>query len=183
MKKNILFTIILVASFILCSCGFFDADTPELNDVITYAEDNQDELVSASLFLLDNYAEESDSINISKNTSGMYRKYSYRDETAEEVELSELNSLFDDKMVKLITLRSNAVEYSVGSAGIGSNNTYFKLIYIPSGKVEDLFGFSEAYHMHYDKSIGGFYGEKEGSDNTYFYYRINDNLYYVIAHY
>ena len=52
MKKNILFTIILVASFILCSCGFFDADTPELNDVITYAEDNQDELVSASLFLL-----------------------------------------------------------------------------------------------------------------------------------
>ena len=86
-------------------------------------------------------------------------------------------------MVDVITLRSNAVEYSVGGSGIGSNMTYNKIIYVPSDDIADLFGYSEGFDFHPDEATGGVLGEKPGSDDTFFYYKIHDCLYYVITHF
>ena len=183
MKKTISIYIILVALILHSSCSSFAGHKPELQDVIKYAEDHQDELISSAVFLLDEIAEESSTIKLSIIEDEVFRKYSYHDETEEEVFLPILSPLFDCDMIEIITVRDNAVEYLVGGTGGGSNMTYYLLDYIPSGKIEDLFGYSEAIQMHYDAKTGGFYGEEQGSDNTLYYYMINKNLYYLIAHY
>ena len=137
---------------------------PKLEEVITYAESNRETLVDKAVYLLDTFSKESGGFTLSRLGLDRYRKYSYHTRNEEEVVLPQISPLFDDGMIYMITVCSNAVEYSVGGTGIASNTTYYDLIYIPSGDVRDLFGYSDKFQFQFDDATGGYYGEIEGSD-------------------
>lgn len=174
---------VMICVFLLSGCDFPRENTPSFNDVVSFAKENREDFIDCSHFLLKNFATEDDAINITMNENGTMRVYSYHLESAKEERIPEVEPLLAGSMVDVITLRSNAVEYSVGGSGIGSNMTYNKIIYIPSDDIADLFGYSEGFDFHPDEATGGVLGEKPGSDDTFFYYKIHDCLYYVITHF
>ena len=172
---------VIICVFLLSGCDFVGEKTPSFNEVISFANENNENIIDCSCFLLNNFATEDDAINITVNENGTMQLYSYHLERANEERIPELEPLFATNMIDVITLRSNAVEYSVGGSGIGSNMTYNMIIYIPSNDIVELFGYSDGFIFHFDESTGGFLGEKNGSDDTFFYYKIHDCLYYVIT--
>ena len=169
--------------FFFSGCNHAGGKPPAFNEIVSFAKDHAETLISCSCFLLDNYAAKDDAINISENQDGTMRLYSYHLESVEEEKIPELEPLFATNMIEVITVRDDAIEYSVGGSGIGSNMTYYKVIFVPSDDIEDLFGYSDKFVYHPDEATGGILGEKNGSDDTFFYYKIQNCLYYVIAHF
>ena len=173
----------MIFGYFLSGCSILRGKTPDFNKTVSFAKDYSEDLISCSIFLLNSYATENDVINISANQNSTMRLYSYHLEKAEEKRIPELEPLLSTNMIEVITVRGHAVEYGVGGFGIGSNTTYYKIIYIPSDDIVDLFGYSDGFNYHLDESTGGILGEKNESDDTFFYYKIQDCLYYVITHF
>lgn len=148
---------------------------------IHYAQEHVDLLVSAAEEARCTAENSNTTIILPNNaTSVRYSPYSDR-ENGIVHESATLSALFADGVIELIQLRENSVEFCFGGTGIGSNTTYYELVYTESGALEDIFWYDS--RMTYTEEQGGFRGTLPGSDNTVYYYRITDNLYYFEAHF
>ncbi|MBQ6430484.1 MAG: hypothetical protein IJJ99_01215 [Oscillospiraceae bacterium] len=176
--RKIVCTLLILCAF-LNGCSLMHKDYAER--AIQYAQENTDLLISAAAEALQ-AAEDLNAALVFPNneTSVLFTQYSDRDSGILQ-ESTILPAVFSDGVIELIQVRENTVEFSCGGAGIGSNTTYSQLIYTESGVPEDIFWYDA--RMTYTEENGGFSGILPGSDNTVFYYKITDNLYYFEAHF
>lgn len=177
--KNLLLLTLLV--LLLSGCFGAEYSASRRKTAVSYARQHEETIISCSEMLLSNYAKQDDALLITQVDGSLFRLYSYHAEEAEEVELPELQQLFDSGVIHCVTLRSYSVEYDVGGTGIASNTTYRELNYIPSDQIQDLFGYSDKIPLEFDKATGGYGGRKPNSDNTFYYFKIRENLYYTEA--
>ena len=91
--------------------------------------------------------------------------------------------VFSGGLVKLILVNYHnaicSVEFVCAGYGFGSNTGYYEIQYISSDVPNDLFFFDD--NMFYIKQDGGYFGCEKDGDNTFFYYRITECLYYTEA--
>ena len=181
MKTVKIYFLLALLVLLLSSCFGAEYSASRRKTAVSYARQHEDTIISCSEFLLRNYAKQDEALKITQIEGSLFRLYSYHTEEAEELELPELQPLFDSGVIYGLTLRSYSVEYDVGGTGIASNTTYRELNYIPSDLIQDLFGYSDKIPLKYDEATGGYSGRQPNSDNTFYYYKILDSLYYIEA--
>ena len=181
MKTAKTFLLLTMLVLLLSGCFSTESSASRRNTAVSYARQHEETIISCSELLLSNYAKQEDTLLITQVDGSLFRLYSYHTEEAEEVELPELQPLFDSGVINCVTLRSYSVEYDVGGTGIASNTTYRELNYIPSDQIQDLFGYSDKIPLEFDKATGGYGGRKPNSDDTFYYLKIRENLYFIEA--
>lgn len=91
--------------------------------------------------------------------------------------------VLEDASVGEVLLFRDGVRFSLGGNGFGAQTDYFDVYYIPSDDLTGCFG----YHpdMTFTARNGGYLGRmpEKQDDNTFFYQKIGDHLYYCAAHY
>lgn len=172
MKKTI--CILLIFCALLSGCSLISKEPAERS--IQYAQEHI-ELLLSSAAEARHLAESTNTAVIvpQSETSVLLSQFSDREHgiVQESVILSDL---FADGIIERIQVRESSVEFSCGGAGIGSNTTYYNLIYTESGSIEDIFWYD--YRMTFEEKDGGYYGKLPDSDDTLYYYKITSNLFY-----
>ena len=91
--------------------------------------------------------------------------------------------VLEEASVGEVLLFRDGVRFSLGGNGFGAQTDYFDVYYIPSDDLTGCFG----YHpdMTFTARNGGYLGRmpEKQDDNTFFYQKIGDHLYYCAAHY
>lgn len=168
---------------------------------ISYAEENAQLLVACADDLLEQTPQladhsdtgaatlmlndDADSYRITQNSGAEMTLYNYRNETETIFQSAQCRAVFDGKTVERIMVMTDAsqdhavVRFSCASFGMGPSTAYYEIQYIPSDDVRELWAYDP--HMTYSEKDGGQYGTYADSDNTFFYARIAEGLYYCEA--
>ena len=126
--------------------------------------------------------DDAESYRITQNSGAEMTLYNNRNETETTFQSAECRAVFDGKTVERIVVMADAsqdravVRFSCASLGLGSSTAYYE---IPSDDVRELWAYDP--HMTYSDKDGGRYGTYADSDNTFFYIRLAEGLYYCEA--
>ena len=164
-----------------------------MKEALAYAEENI-ELLHACAKELQSliYEEIGDSNQTSilaykvelQNKSKM-RLYNYNEEQEETFENALCERILTGGIVRYISIHYDhgncSIAFSCGGYGIGSSTVYYDIQIIPSDKAEDLWGFDG--NMTFTEQVPGFIGHEADGDNSFFYYRISEGVYYTEAFY
>lgn len=162
-----------------------------MKNAIVYAEENTELLRACAKELARIIPETASKVSdtmllyrIELTDNAKLRLYDYHEKNETEIQSALCREILNGNVVQTINLRRNngvlSVEFFCGGAGIGSNTAYYEINYVSSGRPEDLFFYDSG--MTYVEKNGGYFGTKDG-DNTFFYYPIAEDLFYIEAHF
>ncbi|MGN0532613.1 MAG: hypothetical protein ACI4IN_07445 [Eubacterium sp.] len=177
MKKGV--CLILMICLFLGRCGLRGKNPAD--QAVQYAQEHTELLLSGAeeALLL---TEKTDTTLIIPNdeTTVQLVLYDQRDHGIIQ-ESTTLSDIFADGIIDQIQIRERSVEFSCGGDGLGANTDYYSLVYTSSSDPKDIYWYD--YRMIFEEKDNGTYGKLPDSDNTFFYYKITDHLYYCEAHF
>ena len=187
MKKVICFLLCILTQIGLSGCIEKENNSEE---AIAYARDNSDLLCSCSQDLYNMIKEKENvwsprqlTFRIEPDLNSTMRLCNYRTDSETSFENELCQKVFQGGVVDYIMVYCQNdkynVEFSCCGIGLGSAALDIVIQFIPSDDVEDLVGYDRA--MIFTEQDEGWYGKLEGSDNTFLYYKITDQLYYTEA--
>ena len=187
MKKAVLFVLCAALLLTLSTCGNRRERTRE--KAIAFAEDNLD--------LLRSYAQEwqtaaesqlserPDSLcyMVKRQSDGSLCLYDRWTQTETEYHSEMCQQLLKKRLIKGIDLYyyngAWSVKFFCGGAGIGSNTEYWEIECISTDEPADLCFYDDT--MTWTERDNGFFGRQENGDNTFYYYRIAEGVFYTEA--
>lgn len=164
-----------------------------MEKAIEYAEKNMDLLRSCAESLKDLILEripEEEQVSyvaykVEQGSGNRQRLYDFLENKEEHIQNDYCQSIFNDGVVDFITVHYHhggwSIEYSCGGYGLGPETGYYEIQCISSDQAVYLWGYDA--DMIYEKNGTGYMGTKADSDNTFFYYRITEGIYYTEAKY
>ena len=97
-----------------------------------------------------------------------------------DFESQNCNLLLELGTVDGISISSDAVCFSIGGRGFGSQTDYYDVYYLPSGDVKGCIGSYSS--LEFEAQDGGWFAKADG-DNTIFWQQLGEHLYFVAMHY
>lgn len=188
-KTWILVCVLLL--FALSGCGA--GHDAIMRRAVSYAEENRELLQACAQELQALLCEEAGdsartsvlSYKIERQDASKLRLYNYAEEREESFENARCEEVLRGGLVQSISVHAAngicSVAFSCGGQGVGSNTAYYDIQIIPSDNAEDLWGFDSK--MTFAERAPGFLGRAAEGDNSFFYYRIAEGVYYTEAFY
>ncbi len=187
--KRVLFIIISTAWLLtLCGCG--KAYERIMTQAINYGEQHEELLTSCAQELCEVIAEKEDlsepalvlAYRIDQKNGTMKLKDQINDTTT-EFQSDLCQEIMEGGIIQYITVHYHDehfnVLFSCGGSGFGPNTNYYDLDYVPTGKLQDQWWYMK--NIKYEETDNGFYGKETNGDNSFFFHKISEKLYYCEA--
>lgn len=189
MKKIVIIASVVVMLFSLTCCvGRHDRI---MNASVSYAKDNIDLLKDCADSLKEQLLEisnqkEPDSYmayKVELQENSILRLYDYTTQRETEIENKLCQQVLSSNVIDLITVHFHkgvwSVEFSCGGYGFGPDTKYYAIQIITSDDPSNLWHFDD--EMIFVEKDNGFWGSRSDSDNSFYYFKIADGVYYTEA--
>ncbi len=189
MKKIVIIVGVVVMLFSLTCCA--SRHDRIMNVSVSYAKDNIDLLKRCAESLKGQLLEISTQKELSSNLAykielqknNILRLFDYTANRETEIENEMSQQVLNGGVIDLISVHFHkgvwSVEFSCGGCGIGPNMEYYAIQIITTDDPGDLWNFDN--EMNFIGKDNGYWGSKTGSDNTFYYFRIAEGVYYTEA--
>jgi len=184
-KRTISVLLCIAIVFLFCGCRI--TNRLAMKKTIAYACGNSELLRSCAQELQTIIPAETgqkrQSYKIEQLKGSALLLFDYVEESNTSMHSDLCEEVFGGGLVKFILVNYSdavcSVEFVCAGYGFGPNTGYCEIQYVSSDVPNDLFFFDD--NMSYTEQDGGYFGCEKYGDNTFFYYRIAECLYYTEA--